>query len=200
MRRVWTVGADGVRCQRGMSLLSIMVGLFLGALVMSAALRLVSELRRQGLVAQRQLQRMTEAEGLLDRLEKDLRRSGFCASPCRRPAPPVQIAAMRGEPGGSCVLLAYDLDGDGAVEAAERFGWRLRQGALEARRGVTHCDDGGWERVSDERRWRIDALHIVGRAATFHLTLSLAERRYPDAPLVLRQWLPAPNLARIAAP
>ncbi|WFO13496.1 hypothetical protein MAY82_04265 [Edwardsiella ictaluri] len=82
-----------------MSLLSVMVGLFLGALVMSAALRLVSELRRQGLVAQRQLQRMEEAEGLLDRLEKDLRRSGFCAAPCRRPAPPVQIAAMRGGAG-----------------------------------------------------------------------------------------------------
>ncbi|WFN95423.1 prepilin-type N-terminal cleavage/methylation domain-containing protein [Edwardsiella ictaluri] len=189
-----------MRYQRGMSLLSVMVGLFLGALVMSAALRLVSELRRQGLVAQRQLQRMEEAEGLLDRLEKDLRRSGFCAAPCRRPAPPVQIAAMRGEPDGSCVLLAYDLDGDGAVEEAERFGWRLRQGALEARRSATLCDGSGWERVSDERRWRVESLRIVRRAATFHLTLSLAERRYPDTPLVLRQWLSAPNLARNAAP
>lgn len=200
MCRVWRADVARLRCQRGMSLLSLMLALFLGALVLSAALRLVSELRRQGLVALRQQQRMDEAEGLLARLEKDLRRSGFCTPPCRRPALPVQIGAIGGEAAASCVLLGYDLDGDGAVAADEQFGWRLRQGALETRRGASACEGSGWERVSDERRWRIDALRFSRRAAAFQVSLTLAERRYPDAPLVWQVWLTAPNLAQARAP
>ncbi|XEG67211.1 peptidase [Edwardsiella tarda] len=139
MRRARFAIAGALQRQRGMSLLSLMLSLTLGALVLSAALRLVGELRRQGLSAQREQQRNAEGEALLARLEKDVRRSGFCASPCRLPAPPLEIAAVSGEAPASCMLLAYDEDGDGRVVHAERVGWRLRQAALETRRGVTSC-------------------------------------------------------------
>ncbi|MGY0159939.1 peptidase [Edwardsiella tarda] len=195
MRRARFAIADALQRQRGMSLLSLMLSLTLGALVLSAALRLVGELRRQGLSAQREQQRNAEGEALLARLEKDVRRSGFCASPCRLPAPPLEIAAVSGEAPASCMLLAYDEDGDGRVVHAERVGWRLRQAALETRRGVTSCQGGGWERVSDQGRWRVNSLVFRPLPMGIAITLALAERDRRD-PIWQRQvWLVTPNLA-----
>ncbi|STC90724.1 Type II secretory pathway, component PulJ [Edwardsiella hoshinae] len=195
MRRAGAAGAGYLQRQRGMSLLSLMLALTLGALVLSAALRLVGELRRQGLAAQREQQRSEEGEALLARVEKDVQRSGFCASPCRRAAPPLQIAAVVGEAPASCVLLAYDLDGDGRVTQTERFGWRLRQGALETRRGATACQGSGWERVSDQSRWRVSTLTFRALPGGIAITLALAERERGDPPWQQSLWLATPNRA-----
>ncbi|NIH15356.1 MAG: hypothetical protein G5700_00070 [Serratia symbiotica] len=41
------------------------------------------------------------------------------------------------------------------------LGYRLRQGSLEAQRGVSHCNGTGWERLLDHHEVRIELFNVV---------------------------------------
>lgn len=51
----------------------------------------------------------------------------------------------------SCVIFAYDVNGNGRWDApsskeSDYFGYRLRNGQLEQLRGVQDCTSSGWQR------------------------------------------------------
>lgn len=54
--------------------------------------------------------------------------------------------------GGACLTYSYDVNGDTVVDDTERFGFRLRDGAVQMRiggSGPSTCTDGTWEPVTD---------------------------------------------------
>lgn len=64
----------------------------------------------------------------------------------------------------SCVLLRYDLDGDGALGREEHFGFRLNAGrtAIQSSTTATSCKAGNWDAVTDPALLRV-ALFDVHR-------------------------------------
>jgi len=66
---------------------------------------------------------------------------------------------------GSCVIVAYDISPSGQWviigDDAGYFGYRLRQGTLDGQRGVSHCNESGWERLLDHHEWHIKLFNVV---------------------------------------
>ncbi|MDC8832737.1 prepilin-type N-terminal cleavage/methylation domain-containing protein [Alteromonas gilva] len=95
-------------------------------------------------------------------MASDLRRTGYTSStvalvtdPANNPSPfnnTIVVGAFAGEPANSCILFAYDSNDNGVLDIAgpdERFGFRLREGAIEIRRNGALCTDIGWEDITD---------------------------------------------------
>jgi prepilin peptidase dependent protein B len=83
--------------------------------------------------------------------------------------------------------MAYDITRNGRWETlgadAGYFGYRLRQGALEGQRGVTHCHGTGWERLLDNDEVRIETFSVksvAGSSGKTWIMLSLAGRSKAD--------------------
>jgi hypothetical protein len=64
---------------------------------------------------------------------------------------------------GNCAIFGYDLDANGLIADAERVGYRYSttDKAVEARKGGTNCDGGGWEQVTDSRTIEITDFTIT---------------------------------------
>jgi prepilin peptidase dependent protein B len=65
------------------------------------------------------------------------------------------LSAFTGAPANSCLPYSYDLNGDGTLDTSagitdERFGYRLRQGVVQVRRGSQGCttSSSGWTDVT----------------------------------------------------
>ncbi|EOW0741392.1 TPA: prepilin peptidase-dependent protein [Proteus mirabilis] len=95
----------------------------------------------------------------LQLLEMQLRRAGYCNGDCTvkkasLPAP-LKIGHYPYHPHGSCVLFVYDMNNNGRWESPEEqesdyFGFRLKNGQLEQRRGVQNCDSTGWQQIFEK--------------------------------------------------
>lgn len=63
------------------------------------------------------------------------------------------------------MIVAYDINRSGQWTStggnAGYFGYRLRQGSLEGRRGISHCNETGWERLLDHHEMRIESFNVV---------------------------------------
>lgn len=122
-------------------------------------------------------------------LQKDFRRSGFCAGSCT--GKPLIIAQAGGEAANSCIIVAYDLNRNGRWEPvghaeSEYFGYRLRSGMLESQRGVANCNSAGWERMLDPSEVRISqfALSAVSGAGGSELLSMKISAHWKKAPTV----------------
>lgn len=163
---------------RGFTLPEALLAMAFGSLVALAAAQTYPVLRQQS-VALGQYYRLELAlRQLAFAIEKDLRRAGFCAGGCH--GQPLIISQHRGEARSSCVIVRYDLNRNGRWESsgsdAELFAYRLRQGALEHQRGVSHCNGSGWERLIDHQQIHIDTFRIdmqSGRHRRQAVSLSL---------------------------
>lgn len=147
--------------EQGFTLPELMLAMAFGSLIVVAASQTFPVLRQQTVDAGRHYRLELVLRQLAFGIEKDLRRSGFCAGRCQGKA--LHIGNVAGEAPGSCVIMAYDLNRNGRWEKsgdAEYFGYRLRAGAFEGQRGVTHCRGGGWEALLDRDEVRIDAFTV----------------------------------------
>lgn len=92
----------------------------------------------------------------------DVRRAGYSGDtvamvtdPTANPSPfnaSITVSEYAGEVADSCILFAYDANDNGAfddVAPDERYGYRLREGAVEIRRGGASCTEEGWEDLTD---------------------------------------------------
>ncbi|MBW7981422.1 prepilin peptidase-dependent protein [Enterobacillus tribolii] len=163
------------RRQQGALLAEMLVAMLLGSVVMLAASRLLVTLRAGHIAHEQRVRLEEEGARALGRIEKDLRRAGFCASGCDMPLP--RVDAFPGEAGASCVIIYYDLNADGRLDTAggsgESFGYRLRAGALETQRAVTACGGTQWEKITDERSVTVTSFRVEGRAGFYVLRLGL---------------------------
>jgi len=171
--------------ERGFTLPEVMLALTFGSLIMLAAAKTYPVLRQHSVDVGRHYRLESVLRQLAFVIEKDLRRAGFCAGNCHGRA--LLIGHAPGEAAGSCVIMAYDITRNGRWETlgadAGYFGYRLRQGALEGQRGVTHCHGTGWERLLDNDEVRIETFSVksvAGSSGKTWVMLSLAGRSKAD--------------------
>ncbi|WP_127957438.1 prepilin peptidase-dependent protein [Serratia microhaemolytica] len=137
--------------ERGFTLPEMMLAITFGTVITLAAAKTLPILRQQALESSRHHRLVLALQQAAFAISKDLQRSGFCAGHCQGRA--LLISQLAGEATNSCVIIAYDLNRNGQWEPsgeADYFGYRLRAGALETQRGVSHCQGSGWERLLDQ--------------------------------------------------
>ncbi|MEI8267733.1 MAG: prepilin-type N-terminal cleavage/methylation domain-containing protein [Betaproteobacteria bacterium] len=161
--------APQVRRQHGVGLVELLIAAAIGLFLLAG---LTDFLSRSLVTSGRNLQdaRLTQDLNVaMDLITRDLRRAGFSSgaqgSPAAISAPPNPFtldtpAAVAGSADGGislatagCVLYAYDLPAsqDGALNAAERLGFRLQAGAVQAGTSATGCAAGTWQDITDPR-------------------------------------------------
>ncbi|MCC3719785.1 prepilin peptidase-dependent protein [Rouxiella badensis] len=138
--------------EKGFTLPEVMLAMGIGSMLIMGAMQFLPMLRQRT----QQLSQHYQLDQLLRQtartLQKDFRRSGFCAGTCSGKS--IVIGQASGEAKNSCIVVAYDLNRNGRWEPvghaeSEYFGFRLRSGMLESQRGVNGCNAIGWERMLD---------------------------------------------------
>ncbi|OFI32818.1 hypothetical protein BFC17_05045 [Alteromonas lipolytica] len=107
-------------------------------------------------------------------LLSDLRRTGYSGAtvpmvtdPDANPSPfngSVVVSEFPGEQINSCILFSYDRNNNGGLDTLvpdERYGYRLRDGAVEIRRNGAACGDVGWEDLTDDDVIDVTALTFI---------------------------------------
>ncbi|KEY59347.1 prepilin peptidase-dependent protein [Serratia sp. DD3] len=152
---------DRKSLERGFTLPEVMLAMTVGSMITLAAAKALPILRQQTVNVGHHYRLDLLLRQLVFTIDKDLRRSGFCAGECQ--GRPLLISRVAGEAPASCVIVAYDLNLNGRWEEggeAEYFGYRLRAGALEGQRGVRHCQGSGWERLLDPQEVQIESFTV----------------------------------------
>jgi len=141
------------RCSaRGFSLVELLVGLAVGLLAVAAVATLFAAQLREQRALWLEARLMQDLGGAADLIARDLRRAGYWgdaaagvwtpgAAPRTNPYAAAPLAAA-----SDAVAYAYSRDAteNHAVDDAERFGWRLRDGAVELLLG-----GGRWQALTD---------------------------------------------------
>jgi len=162
--------------QSGFSLGETLCAMAVVSLVLLSGMRLLPWMYRQchGSIQHMRLVRQLNHSLLL--IEKDLRRAGLCSPSCEGAA--ITLGERRGERQHSCLLVTYAFFPSSGVTAGgmlvnETFGYRLRRGALEMQRGVTHCNGPGWVNMHDPHLWVIRQLRFERVAeSAYRVTLT----------------------------
>ena len=160
--------------QHGTSLIELMIGSAAGLMVLSGVTAFyvnTVQINTKGLALVRLNQ---ELHATLYLITRDLRRSGYWAgqpgvdsmgdNPFFFPENGLQVGQHPKEARYSCILFSYDLNGDKQVGIGtsgvsssyysdinqERFGFRLRNGAVQMRSGgrAFDCTRGHWQAVT----------------------------------------------------
>ncbi len=131
--------------QRGMSLAETLVAMGMASLVALGAARFLPALHGGVIESHRQRNFEEELWQLALTIGKHMRRAGYCQGGCNG-------VGLTLAPG--CMIARWDENANGRLDmegssAGESTGYRLRAGQIETRRGVTHCQGNGWERVTD---------------------------------------------------
>lgn len=167
--------ASAVGHQAGVSLVELLVGLTIGLVITGAGLTaLVAHLREsRALIAQSRL--MQDLRATTDLIARDLRRAGYWGdagsgvwqrgSAATAAANPYAALATTDAPITS-ISLRYSRDTveNGVLDSNEQFGFRLRNGALEAQLGAAP-----WQTLTDATSMRITRFSLVPTAQTITL-------------------------------
>lgn len=191
--------------QRGVTLIELMVGSTVGLIVLTGAIALYGNAivgSTDNLGAAHLNQQLRAS---LSVISHDIRRAGyfggepwdedFTANPFTDGGRDIQLGAFTGEPADSCVIYAYDLNGDAEVGVGgscdndpvtplpacaagtnganvELFGFRLRDGAVEMRRGggdTLSCANHDWEDITDSTV-EITSLQFTVTSSSINIT------------------------------
>ncbi|MGB1580803.1 MAG: prepilin-type N-terminal cleavage/methylation domain-containing protein [Nevskiales bacterium] len=157
--------------QGGLTLVELMVAMALGLVLFAGLLNAyVATVKHNGdLIVSAHLD--NELHKVLDMMARDLRRAGTHGSPSSlivggsNPFAVDAPAAYTGEAANSCITFGYDWDSDGVLDispanADERYGFRLKDGAIQARLSGLACDADGWSDVTDKKVVRVTALQF----------------------------------------
>ncbi|MBI6339131.1 prepilin peptidase-dependent protein [Proteus vulgaris] len=126
-------------------------------------------------------------------LEAQLRRTGYCYDSCVNTLKPNGLAESSLKIGqyplqekNSCVIFAYDINSNGKWEPpsskeSDYFGYRLKNGQLEQRRGVKDCASSGWQRFFESNEIEVTEFtlrsyskpHLIKGMSLFYLSVSL---------------------------
>ncbi len=205
----------------GFTLTELLVAMTLGAVLLTGLLAFFAGLLDMQSRLLRQ-QRLHQAlAGLMTVMVHDIRRAGFWAHAGRTVGTPAGdtlaflsaadnpfSAALRHD--GSCLLYAYDLDGNGRQDRNEQRGFRLQAGILLTRRSgrprERECATGRWWRLSDPAalqvtrlEFRIHRLDRDTREDQWHglgveIVLAGSLRAFPTETATLRSTVYPPNL------
>lgn len=126
-------------------------------------------------------------------LETQLRRTGYCYGDCTHAlqsrkfhTSPLKISQYSYQEKNSCIIFAYDVNGNGRWDApsskeSDYFGYRLKNGQLEQLRGVQDCTSSGWQRFFESHEIEVTEFilrpysrkHLIKDKRLFYLSVSL---------------------------
>ncbi|MCX8956876.1 prepilin peptidase-dependent protein [Erwinia psidii] len=177
----------------GFSLLEMLIALAISSLLLTGAARFLPQLQKANLRTLMMLQLNEELYLMMATLEKAVRRAGYCRGACEGPG-----LIMTQHP-QTCLLVRWDENSNGTWEGVENqdsdyYGYRLRDGNLEAQRGVASCSAGGWEKLNDPATMTVTAFQVTRTGAKIRLKLSGIALAFPQSPVTLESWLTAKNL------
>ncbi|MGV3344676.1 prepilin peptidase-dependent protein [Enterobacteriaceae bacterium LUAb1] len=175
----------------GFTLPEMLIAMALSSLLLTGAARLLPLLQKQQLIMFTRMQLQEELEHLASMLTKHLRRAGYCNGHCHGQA--FRFTAR-------CLAVRWDNNSNGRWEQhdnriAERFAFRLHEGALESQRGGDNCQSGSWEKITDPRNLKLIDFtieHLPGHR--FYLRLAASSKRLPDIRVYAERWVSGNNL------
>ncbi len=169
--------------QHGFSLVELMISITVGLVVLGGVVSIFSSSVKSNADALRMTRLNQELQATMSMMTRDIRRAGYWGNatnaigsllvsgvetrpntnPFDDPVTRVVTGNHGTEPTNSCITYSYDRNGDGNINSSpnERFGFRLRSGAVEFREGGAACTAVGWERITDERSTRITLLQFT---------------------------------------
>lgn len=197
------------RVSRGSGLVELMLAIALGLGVLLALLGFYLGAVRSYAERQAELELRLSLVALLDRVEGEIRRSGYSGEalalqlaklPLDRPYPwqPAEVSvAGVSLPDETCLLLRTDLNGDGVLGDEELTGYRFNgeHQAVEqklwpdlASQQAQGCAGGGWQDLSSDGDIQITQLSFTkpqADAPLLQLVVRGVSRRVPEQPLFL---------------
>ncbi|PCJ34896.1 MAG: hypothetical protein COA75_12010 [Cellvibrionales bacterium] len=132
--------------QRGVTLIELMIGLTVGALVMAGAITLFAKISFSGLENVRMVRLTEQLRSNLDLMRRDLQRAGYVDA-WQAGAATVDdlgvaemgtFGAIEINADGDCITYSYDYNENGALDDDEAFGFRLS--GTEIQRKTTDPD------------------------------------------------------------
>ncbi|EOS95987.1 Prepilin peptidase dependent protein B [Erwinia tracheiphila PSU-1] len=177
----------------GFTLPEILIALAITSVLLLGAARFVPQLQIADLRMLMMLQLNEELRLIMGTLEKAVRRAGYCRGECGEGA--LSIVQQS----GTCLLLRWDENSNGKWEDVENqnsdyYGYRLREGSLEAQRGVDSCTSSGWEKLNDPSAITITAFQVLRVNRQIRLKLSGTALAFPQSSVTLESWVTAENL------
>ena len=155
------------RRQRGLSMIELLVGSAIGLIVVAATGSIVAAHQGAARRAQHEARLLQDLRGAAELVGRDLRRAGqwgAAASGIRRGDqagdrnPHAAIAVGSGASAAVALSFATGAGDPLAIDDAERFGFRLRNGAIEMQLGASN-----WQSLSDPRTVVITTFSVVPR-------------------------------------
>jgi len=171
------------RDARGLSLIELMVGTAIGLIVAAAAASVVSAHLRNSRRVQLEARLTQDLRSAADLVARDLRRAGYWAASASgvrssdAAVSPIVNPYGLELPTADTVRLSFDRSAaaDAAVGDDERFGFRLRNGAVEMQLGA-----GNWQALTDAGTLVVTAFTVVPRLDEISLA-GFCERPCPAA-------------------
>jgi type IV pilus assembly protein PilW len=156
----------GARRHRGLSIVELLVGTAVGLVVVAAATTVVTDNARENRAVQIEARLMQDLRTAADIVARDLRRAGYWAASASgvraddgsAPAANPYAAVGPDAAASDGVRLGFSRDAveNDAVDGNERFGFRLRNGALELQLG-----DGNWQAMTDPATLTVTAFEVT---------------------------------------
>lgn len=163
----------------GISLVELMISMTLGLASIAAAASLMEHgiTLNTTLLAQSRLEE--EINAVVTVISHDLKRAGYYAFTNEMVKKPsihsnpfdnsLIIGAYAAEPANSCINFAYDRNKNGVLDTApnnEKYGFRLRDSAVEIRLDGAACNASGWHDLTDPKVVQVTALNFDMEQAT----------------------------------
>ena len=165
---------------RGLSIIELLVGTAVGLVVVAAGTTVVTHSARENRVLTIEARLMQDLRTAADIIARDLRRAGHwgaSASGVRSNdgspvlANPYALVAPETAASDSVRLsFSRDASENGTVDGNERFGFRLRNGAVELQLG-----DGNWQALTDPATLTVTAFEVTPRTEETSLERFCAE-------------------------
>jgi type IV pilus assembly protein PilW len=168
------------RRSRGLSIVELLVGTAVGLVVVAAATTVVTRHARENRSAAIEARLVQDLRTAADIIARDLRRAGYWGA---------SASGVRGDDGNPVLLNPYalvapdtsasdavrlsfsrDAGENGVVDGNERFGFRLRNGAIELQLG-----DGNWQALTDPATLSVVAFEVEPRTEETNLERFCAE-------------------------
>lgn len=166
-------------------MIELLIGLFVGLIVVAGMLRFLWSLSNYSTKTLKTVRLDYELQSAMNIMTNDIRRAGYWANSANMIAtgantnPFMASGTDLSTPSSSCILFTYDYDKNGSLPAIntgtndERFGFRLSNGAIQARANVDSsfdCSAGTWENITNPDLMTVSSLTYTLTPTTVYLT------------------------------
>lgn len=156
------------RNNEGFSLVELMVSIALGLFVVIGVLSIFATTAKSNHDTLKATRLHQDLRAVMDLMARDIRRAGYwrtaISSVDGGPQNPFRLndpGKLTGQPEDSCLTYSYDLNGDMNIDSNENHGFRLNTGSVQMAKSDGDCNNGDWERVTDQEASTITGLEFA---------------------------------------